>query len=93
MKTREYKVYYADGRFGKISVKGFISLEKMQEICQGYIQMVFNRGECMVINEEGKLMGLKRNEYATKLAHEKGFIPESDYIVGNAIVGDYDAFE
>tara|TARA_R110000824_G_scaffold252854_6_gene441682 strand:- start:11958 stop:12206 length:249 start_codon:yes stop_codon:yes gene_type:complete len=60
------------------------TLEKLQEIVGGYIQVVdLENNKQMIVNEEGSLVGLEINNEATLLAREKG-IPMHDYI----IVGD-----
>lgn len=67
-----------------------ISLEDMQKIVEGYIETVplllpdslsgeENVKLLMIVNEEGKLMGLPRNRQASILS-------AADRIVGNAII-------
>ena len=67
-----------------------ISLKDMQKIVEGYIETVplllpdSMSGEenvklLMIVNEEGKLMGLPRNRWASILS-------AADRIVGNAII-------
>lgn len=52
------------------------SLEKLQEAVGGYIQIVtVDREMCLVVNEEGLLMGLEQNMWASIIA-------------GSTIVGD-----
>ena len=52
------------------------SLEKLQEAVGGYIQIVtVDREMCLVVNEEGLLMGLEQNMWASMIA-------------GSTIVGD-----
>ena len=52
------------------------SLEKLQEAVGGYIQIVtVDREMCLVVNEEGLLMGLEQNIWASMIA-------------GSTIVGD-----
>ena len=52
------------------------SLEKLQEAVGGYIQIVtVDREMCLVVNEEGLLMGLEQNIWASMIA-------------GSIIVGD-----
>lgn len=52
------------------------SLEKLQEAVGGYIQIVtVDREMCLVVNEEGLLMGLEQNIWASIIA-------------GSTIVGD-----
>ena len=62
-------------------------LKEMQDVVGGYIELVYlPQGKCMVINEEGKLLGLPVNNLATKIYFET-FGPV-DVIVGEAIVCD-----
>jgi hypothetical protein len=59
------------------------SLEELQEIVGGYIETVptYKRGEILVVNEEGKLLGLPFNREATVLARIY-----NDYIAGDALL-------
>jgi hypothetical protein len=64
------------------------SLEVMQQAVGGYIEMVpTNDGRMMVLNEEGKLLNLWRNNKATALA--KGVIANSDWIAGDVIIAEF----
>ena len=64
--------------------KGF-SLDEMQQIVGGYIQMVDISGRRkMVLNEEGKIHGLSFNEKATHFWEEK--YGKTDMIVGNVLI-------
>lgn len=52
------------------------SLEKLQEAVGGYIEIVtIDRDMCLIINEEGLLMGLSLNDWASQM-------------LGRPIVGD-----
>lgn len=62
-----------------------ISLAKMQELVEGYIEIVYLQDKIMVINEEGKFTHPK-NEWATQLA--KDFLMIGDFISGPAILLD-----
>lgn len=61
-------------------------LEEMQAIVGGDIELVFlNDTDIMVVNEEGKVHGLKHNPTATRIFKENH--PSlSDYIVGDVLV-------
>lgn len=60
------------------------SLEEMQKIVGGYIEILRLGSELiMVVNEEGKLNGLGFNAKATILARAAGY---DDYIVGDVLV-------
>lgn len=65
------------------------SLEELQKIVGGYIEIVpLDNDQIIVLNEEGKLMGLKVNEIATTLYHEVNRFARSrmDFIVGDVLV-------
>ena len=58
------------------------TLEELQAAVGGYIQIVsLGSAHLMVINEEGKLQKLPRNELASAL-----YAHDNDHIVGNALV-------
>jgi hypothetical protein len=64
------------------------TLEEMQAVVGGFIEVVspigkYN-GKILVINEEGKLMGLIRNDNAT--AAMGGNLFPGDYISGDALL-------
>jgi hypothetical protein len=61
------------------------SLNELKNFVGGYIEILPLGKELMVINEEGKLLGLPYNENATaRLQSQYG--ANSDYIVGNALI-------
>lgn len=63
------------------------TLAELQNFVGGYIQLLqMDNDYLMVINEEGKLKGLARNEQATTLVKHTLF--EGDYIVGTVLVCD-----
>lgn len=63
------------------------SLSEMQAIVGGYIEVLdLRNGKFLVINEEGKLIGLGINWEATKIYHAA--YPCYDVIVGDALVCD-----
>lgn len=63
------------------------SLESLQGFVNGYIEMItIENGIDMVINDEGKLMGLELNGYLT----HKGKIYDS--IVGNILIVGHDRY-
>jgi hypothetical protein len=62
------------------------SLEELNKFVGGYIEIVrLSKSQVMVVNEEGKIMGLDPNLYATLLAQIAG---HRDTIVGNVLVCD-----
>jgi hypothetical protein len=63
------------------------SLVELQTIVGGYIEAVRLRsGAWMFVNEDGKRLGLPTNVVATTIAHERGYLPADDWIVGDVIV-------
>lgn len=70
-----------------IAIDRELDLGYMQSIVGGYIEIVQVRdGKILVINEEGKILGLKPNQMATLLA--KDSLQPGDYIAGRAIYCD-----
>jgi hypothetical protein len=67
-------------------------LKAAQEFVGGYVEgIAFPNGDYLIINEEGKLIGLPINEQATKLWKETfdndNYITgRDDFVVGNAIL-------
>lgn len=62
------------------------SLEELKEFVGGYIEIVYlSKSQVMVVNEEGKLIGLESNPCATLLVQIAG---HRDTIVGNVLVCD-----
>ena len=60
------------------------SLEELQGFVGGYIEIVrLAEGQLMVVNEEGKLLGLPLNRIATVIYQDCG---HNDAILGNALV-------
>ena len=75
------------------------TLESAQEFVGGMVQGIeFPNGDYMIMNEEGKLMGLEVNEKATKLWRDTfdndNFITgRKDFVVGPAILIKKDALK
>ena len=73
-------------------VKNEPTLKSAQDFVGGYVQgITFPNGDYLIINEEGKLMGLPVNDQATKLWKETfdndNFITgHNDFVVGPAIL-------
>lgn len=62
-------------------------LDELQQMVGGYIQIIsLTPTQIMVINEEGKLQGLKPNRLATETAHLVNAIADNDFIVGDCLV-------
>lgn len=65
------KIYYANGETKEVQPANGVSfkLKEVQAIVGGLVEVVdLPNGDIMLINEESKLIGLERNEAATKLA-------------------------
>ena len=68
------------------------TLESAQEFVGGYVEgITFPNGDFLIVNEEGKLMGLEVNEPATKLWRDTfdndNFITgRKDWVAGPAIL-------
>lgn len=95
MKKKIYNIYRVNGKVETIEREDFISLQEMQSIVGGYIQMCFSSdGEIILVcNEEGKFLGQRMNATATRLAHKLQMISTSDYIVGDVIMGRRENFD
>jgi len=74
------------------NVKDEPTLESAQEFVGGYVEGIsFPNGDYLIVNEEGKLMGLEVNEPATKLWREtftkdKYAFGYDDWVSGPAIL-------
>ena len=67
------------------STSNKFTLTELQKYVGGYIQVIPLQDDLvMVINEEGKLLGLPRNDKATELANFHSNY--NDYIVGNVVI-------
>ena len=63
------------------------TLEEMHTFVGGYIEVLqFGDGSIMVLNEEGKLIGLPYNPLATLYAKARVDLLPGDYIAGDAVV-------
>ena len=75
------------------------TLKSAQEFVGGYVEGVpFPNGDYLIVNEEGKLMGLDVNEKATKLwrdtfDNDNYITGRKDFVVGNAILIKKDALK
>lgn len=82
------RIYKAHGEMINIEPKNGtdFSLEEMQAIVSGYIEIVYLQNEkIMVLNEEGKLKGLAINHEATRI-FRKSYPYTNDVIVGDVLV-------
>ena len=79
-------VYKSNGSVeDRVFSKKNVTLKEMQEIVGGYIEFIYLRKDnlVMVVNEEGKIMGLPFNAKATQLVKECNI---NDIIVGDVLV-------
>ena len=80
-----------DGSRKKVNIKTFD--EARQLVCNYQYNssaeiIVLNDGTFLVIDEEGKLKKLQKNDLATEIAHENNSIYPSDCIVGDVLLVD-----
>ena len=74
-------------------------LKAAQKFVGGYVEgITFPNGDYLIINEEGKLMGLPLNEQASKLwtdtfDNDNYVTGRKDFVVGNAILIKKDALK
>ena len=75
------------------------NLKEAQEFVGGYVEgITFPNGDYLIINEEGKLIGLPLNEQASKLwkdtfDNDNYITGRKDFVVGNAILIKKDALK
>ena len=64
------------------------SLKELQEYVAGYIELIELpiTNEYMIINEEGKIMNLPENRFATAIVNDQKVIMPHDYIAGDALI-------
>jgi hypothetical protein len=83
MATIQARIIRADGT--EEIIEGKLTLEVMQKTVGGYIEvMTTNKGKRMVMNEDGRRLGLPYNAKATEYAI--GMIPSGDTILGDVII-------
>lgn len=71
-------------------------LEELQELVGGYIQVIrLNNkdNQCMIVNENGKLYNMAHNDEASIIAHSSKAIFDCDYIVGDAVIINYEQLD
>ena len=75
------------------------NLEAAQKFVGGMVEgITFPNGDYLIINEEGKIMGLPLNEQASKLwkdtfDNDNYITGRKDFVVGNAILIKKDALK
>lgn len=62
------------------------SIDLLQQLVGGYVQVVALPRQYMFINEEAKMRPHRQNWLATLLAHAAKAIPPDDYIAGPAVL-------
>lgn len=62
------------------------SLKELQTIVGGYIQIIhlYDTGNIMILDEEGKLKKYPYNKEATSMVEK--YLDRGDYIVGNVLI-------
>lgn len=84
------KLITVDGRITEVAPANGtdFQLEELSKFVGGYIEVLHptspKEGAVMVINEEGKLLGLPKNPVATQLWHDRALL--GDYIVGDVLL-------
>lgn len=88
-------IYKSDGSKVKIEPNPGprFSLDEMQKVVGGLIELIGLDKGYMVVNEEGKIYQLPFNFEATKLAYENKAIFPGDYIAGDALVCTIDEMD
>lgn len=65
--------------------EGVFSVRELQQAVNGYFEIVrIDKENCLIVNEEGKLLGLPINRVATRLYQQ--LVYTDDCIVGDAII-------
>lgn len=81
-------IYKTDKSFVNVEPKNgeSFSLEELQSIVGGYIEIVnLDNGDIAVMNEEGKLMNLPFNPYATAAISNLNKRYANEFIVGDVL--------
>lgn len=71
-------------------------LEELQEYVGGHIEVIRlnnKHNQCMIVNENGKLYNLEHNAEASIIAHSEKAIFDSDFIVGDAVIINYEQLD
>ena len=102
--TSSASVMFVITRFGLVSIMFVVlklepTLKEAQAYVGGYVEGIsFPNGDYLIVNEEGKLMGLPLNEEASKLwkdtfDNDDYITGRDDFVVGNAILIKKDALK
>lgn len=90
------KLIKTDGTIQEVKPNNgkFFSYEELKEFVEGMVEMVpLPNGKVIIVNEEGKLNGLLKNEKATEVWKqeypiEKYPLNNDELIVGNALLAE-----
>lgn len=81
------KIIKANGEIKNISDIDKFNLNFLKGVVGGWIEVVYlDNGDLMVVNEEGKLLGLPINHQATNIVHSMCKYLQHDTIVGDVLV-------
>jgi hypothetical protein len=87
--VRPAHLYKTDGTIKDVvpSNGKYFTLKELQDMVGGLIEFVYlPKSRCMVINEEGKIMQMDFNHYATYIYQVT--LESEDVILGNALITD-----
>lgn len=89
------QIFYTDGREEQVTPENgkTFTLEELQKIVGGYVQLIDLGEQFMVVDEEGKIKRQKRNEQATAIFRARTYTMYGDYIVGVALICDKEMIE
>lgn len=79
----------ADGTMAEYLPKNgkYFTLKELQSAVGGYIEIIYlSNGMQMVVNEEGRILGLPVNKQATILGQYDGVLGLHNQIVGNVLI-------
>jgi len=84
------RLIFTDGSIKHVEPKNGtdFQLEELKDFVGGYIEILHLResNQLMVVNEEGKLLGLDFNLIASTVAQCCNACGQDDYIVGNVLI-------
>lgn len=83
-------LYTTDGGRRKVTPSNGtdFSLEELQGFVGGYIEIIrLGDNRLIIVNEEGKILGLPKNTFVTKIIQSAG---RQDIIVGNVLICNLD---
>lgn len=89
MTTISGLILRTDGTVNEIFVDN--NLEPLQALVAGYIEVVdIGHDASMILNEEGKLIPLPRNDNATLVARSMTHLAPEDWIAGDVLICGFD---